>query len=341
MQSNESQGQRHPQGYVAEIASQIAEVIVGHPEKKAKFCTHIQKVIHEAENYAQYLRGEWQKAKETGLTYYDEKKDKQEWSWWTAYSNDFMRGHPVYFTGDECLTVQFYIRGKPEPDPLSYLHSMIWGAVGQAYEGLDLLDYQFTLLAIIHDAQNWQAGREPIYFNPLHGGDLSDRLCRAVWGHLRENDYSYGLRDVPQTIEAAMLAVGASLDNEKAQSPNEPPRRDGQDETVIPDYRAVDLAKRTVTIGAGMWPITSEKVWDFIKDLCSAFKNDRLISRFEGAQDNKNNVDQLRRQIGGDNLHKLIILDNGVYKLNPEVKILGGGQIGIRKTKLGRKPKKT
>ncbi len=116
--------------------------------------------------------------------------------------------------------------------------------------------------------------------------------------------------------------------------------KDGQDQTGIPVYRALDLAKRTVTIGITTYPITSEKVWNFSKDLCSALKNDRLISRFEGAQDNKNNVDQLRRQIGRDNLHKLIILGNGVYKLNPETKILNSGQVGIRKTKLEREPKK-
>jgi Schlafen, AlbA_2 len=246
MQSNESQGQRRRQGDLAEIAAQIDEVTVGHPEKKAKFCKRIQKVIQEAENYGRYLRDEWQKAKalgpaerpttlaeyekakETGLTYYDEKKDKEEWFWWTAHSNDFMMGRPVYFSGDECLHVQFYIRGKPKPDPLSYLCSMIWGAVGQPYERLERLDYQFVLLAIIHDAQNWQAGRERIYFNPLHGGDLPDRLCRAVWGHLEDNYHSYGLRDVRQTIEAAMLAVRASLDNEKPQNLNEQPDKGGQ-----------------------------------------------------------------------------------------------------------------
>ncbi len=157
MQSNEWQGERRPQGDLAEIAAQIDEVTVGHPEKKAKFCKHIQKVIEEAEKYGQYLRSQWQKAKKSGLIYYDEKKDKEDWSWWTAYSNDFMMGRPVYFSGDECLDVQFYILGKPKPDPLSYLCSMIWGAVGQPYEGLELLDYQFVLLAIIHDAQNWRA----------------------------------------------------------------------------------------------------------------------------------------------------------------------------------------
>jgi len=124
---------------------------------------------------------------------------------------------------------------------------MIWGAVGQPYEGLELLDYQFVLLAIIYDAQNWQAGRERIYFNPLQVEDLSDRLCRAVWGHLEEKRNSYCLRDVPQTIEAAMLAVKASLDNEKAESLNGPPGKAGQGKAEKVSNEALELFKLPIS----------------------------------------------------------------------------------------------
>ena len=90
-------------------------------------------------------------------------------------------------------------------------------------------------------------------------------------------------------------------------------------------------------IGTETYHITSEKVWDFLKDLCSAHRDDRLVPMLEGATNNKNNVDRLRKKIGNENLHKLIIFVNGGYKLNPEVKILDGGQIGIRGTHLSRK----
>ncbi|HUV67047.1 MAG TPA: hypothetical protein VMW24_24380, partial [Sedimentisphaerales bacterium] len=108
MQSNESQGQRHPQGDLAKIAAQIDEVTVGRPEKKAKFCTHIQKVIHEAENYGQYLRGEWQKAKDAGWTQYDENKREPEWFLWSCPS--WWSCHGFYFSDDEWLQVYFYIK---------------------------------------------------------------------------------------------------------------------------------------------------------------------------------------------------------------------------------------
>ena len=46
-------------------------------------------------------------------------------------------------------------------------------------------------------------------------------------------------------------------------------------------------------------------------------------------------------EISKDELRKLIIFVKGSgYKLNPKIKILGGGQKGIRKTEYGRKPKK-
>jgi hypothetical protein len=107
-------------------------------------------------------------------------------------------------------------------------------------------------------------------------------------------------------------------------------------DTNLPDYRALNLAKRTLTIGGRTYPITSEKVWDFIKDLCSLLKSDRIVAYMEGAVNNKNAVDQLRKLIGKENLHNFLVFVSGGYKLNPEVKILDSGQIGIRKTRLKR-----
>ncbi len=215
MQLNESQKQLHPKNYLAEVSEQINGFIVGHPAKKNKFCEHIEKVIRKAEEYGKYLRTEWQKAKEAKLTQYDEDKDKEKWFWWTAFTNDLMTGDSVYFANDECLDVQFYIEGKPKQDPLGYLSSMIWGCVGQDYKGLERLDYQFVLLIIIHDAQNLQAGRERIYFNPLEGEGLSERLCRSVWHRLESYETPYEFKDVRQTIETAIRAVKANLEQEK------------------------------------------------------------------------------------------------------------------------------
>ncbi len=205
-------------GYLVKVSKQINKLITGNEKNKNKFCDHIDKVIKEAEKYGQYLRAEWQRAKEAGLTQIDENKDEEKWFWWTAHINDTMgTGGRVYFADDEFF-VHFYMEGKPKPDPLDYLESMLWGSVGQVYEGLELLDYRFVLLAIIHDAQNWPAGQERIYFNynPLEHVErktLSDRLCYAVWRHLVEKFQKtpFSSQDVQQTIETSLLTVKAKL----------------------------------------------------------------------------------------------------------------------------------
>jgi len=217
MQLNGSQRQLNASDYLAKVSNQINGFVVGYPANKDKFCKHIGKVVREAEKYGQYLRDEWQKAKKAGLTQYKDKEGKQGWSWWIARTNDWMSGESVYFADDEKWDVQFYIEGEPKPDPLYYLSSMIWVCEGQEYEGLGRLDYQFVLLSIIHDAQNCQAGRERIYFNPLEKGTLSDRLCLAAWHRLEKScQLPYRLRrDIQQTIETAMRAVRANLEQEK------------------------------------------------------------------------------------------------------------------------------
>jgi hypothetical protein len=103
------------------------------------------------------------------------------------------------------------------------------------------------------------------------------------------------------------------------------------------DYITLNVTTRTIKIGTEPITITSERVWNFIKDLVSAAKTDLIVPKFDGAQDNKNNFDQLRRIVGGkDNLKKLIIPMRGGYKLFPAIKVLNSGQVGIRKTKLKR-----
>jgi hypothetical protein len=102
------------------------------------------------------------------------------------------------------------------------------------------------------------------------------------------------------------------------------------------EYIAINIATRTITFGAKPIVITSERIWNFIKDVVSAAKYDRFVPLIEGAQKNKNNIDQLRRKVGKDNLKKLVISAGDGYKLSPNVKVLNSGQVGIRKTKLKR-----
>jgi hypothetical protein len=255
-----------------EVSKQINEFIVGCPANKNKFCKHIKKVIRKAEEYGQYLRAEWQKAKKAGLTQYDENKDKEKWFWWTALSNDWMWGKLVYFANifEDDVYVGFYTEGKPKQDPLAYLRNMIWGSVGQVYEGLELLDYQFVLLAIIYDAQNWQAGRERIYFNKLRKETLSDRLCGAVWEHL-EGYNGQGSGDIRQTIETALANVKADLASKQKKRTEQPKK---QTSNLPQDVRG---------ILAYMWPLDQDvKEYPFLnkgRDIRLTFQQQELFKR--------------------------------------------------------------
>jgi len=207
--------------FLAEIANEIGKALINNPQLESSMVKHIKKVIQEAEEYGQYLRDEWKRAKETGLTQYDESKDENKWYWWTAYAKDGMSGQCVYFANDVCLNVQFYMEGKPKPDPLSYLYSMIYGCIGEDYDGLELLDYQFVLLSIIHDAQNWQAGRKQIYFNVLKNKTLSDRLCQAVWHKLESRQHKHDFSEVRQTIKTALQTIKVNVEPEPKEIVNE------------------------------------------------------------------------------------------------------------------------
>jgi len=105
---------------------------------------------------------------------------------------------------------------------------------------------------------------------------------------------------------------------------------DKKDETEEPSiYIELDLAERKLIIGADQYMISSEKVWDFLKELATKKKSGRLTSRLEW----KNQVDMLRRQIKKDNLRKVIKFTNGGYLLQPYVEVKYGSQIGIRRTR--------
>jgi len=145
--------------------------------------------------------------------------------------------------------------------------------------------------------------------------------------HLVDTGLSMHAGNLIKALEAAKPYLGQ-------QTEQKPAKASGEVDTNLPDYRALNLANRTIEITGTKYSITSEKVWNFIKDLCSFSKDDRIVSGYDGSANNKNAVDQLRKKVGKDNLHKLIIFVKAGYKLNPKVKILYSAQKGIRKTHL-------
>ena len=62
----------------SQFLKETRDIVAGRSAPKKIFLKHILKVIGKAEEYEKYLRGEWQKAKEAGLTQRDDKKDKKE-----------------------------------------------------------------------------------------------------------------------------------------------------------------------------------------------------------------------------------------------------------------------
>ena len=98
----------------------------------------------------------------------------------------------------------------------------------------------------------------------------------------------------------------------------------------------LDIAERTLTIGTDEKFISSESTWNFLKTLVDNKKQKRITPRRDGQIDWKNAVDTLRRIIKKDSisLRDIITSSRDGYRLAQGVTIKGGGQIGIRSTKL-------
>ncbi len=98
-------------------------------------------------------------------------------------------------------------------------------------------------------------------------------------------------------------------------------------------YISIDCSKRMLTVGEKSYVITSENEWDFIRKLIADMNSDEITPRFDGGIDYKNYVDSLRRRIGAENLRQVVTGNRDGYRMNPRVKVLNSGQIGIRRSK--------
>lgn len=203
--------------FIEWTASQIDELVVGKQQARDVFVKHIDKVMAEAEKYRKYLQAEYHKAKKAKRTLHADQPKSDGWYWYTAWS----KGTTYYFDGEGTERwATFWMRGKPKLDPLDYLKSMVLGCVGQMCKTLEIIDYQFTLLSIIHDAQRWAAGQERIYFNPNSDRTLADSFCNDLCPRLFDEKRTYipTLRDVQVTIKTALEKVKSCMPAEIEQN---------------------------------------------------------------------------------------------------------------------------
>ena len=184
-------------------AGQVDELVIGKPQAKDLFISHIDKVMAEAEKYKLYLRAEYRKAKKAGRTRYDDEPKGKGWHWYSAGSILAGNLKTYYFDGDNAY---FWGPENLELDPLDYFGSMVHGACGKQHPALDLIDYQLFFLVVIRDMQRIRAGQERIYFDLQDPKTLADRVgddlryWLAEWPDL---DIST-LRDVQITVRTAL-----------------------------------------------------------------------------------------------------------------------------------------
>lgn len=106
----------------------------------------------------------------------------------------------------------------------------------------------------------------------------------------------------------------------------------------LPPHLAIDLTRRILTVGTTNIRIKSEKVWDFIKAICSN-QRDKIILWNNHPSQWKNAIDTFRRELKKHNCTLKQFIEstksgrqNG-YTLNPNVIIQNGSQVGVRRTK--------
>ena len=196
-----------------DIATQVDSLILAN-NTKSLFETHIDNVFREAKKYRKYIRAEYEKAR----------KNPKDCDCFWKYRPDevaveyFVNDKSAVYN-DETMQVTEVLFPRPKDqklDPLSYVYSMARGTTGKQHENLTLLDYQYFILACIHDCQRGAAGQLLIYFDPraialsdYEPCDFKNRICGKFYTLI------YGLtdRDIVQTvlytIQLALQAVEA------------------------------------------------------------------------------------------------------------------------------------
>ncbi|UCF16443.1 MAG: hypothetical protein JSW59_03095, partial [Phycisphaerales bacterium] len=178
---------------------------------------HTDKVCKRAKKCSKFLHTEYAKAKKAGFVVHD-KKPEGDYRWFSSYS--FTTGCTADFDYFGGQMVAFWMEG-PLIDPLDYVDSMIRGYQDVLPKRASfltrckmptLLDYQYFLLACIHDSQRRPAGQTPIFFDSSDSNDLGNRICQYVWATLTRYDIDVAALDtIHTTIQTALAGVKSDL----------------------------------------------------------------------------------------------------------------------------------
>ncbi|MFC1634141.1 hypothetical protein ACFL5Z_04815 [Planctomycetota bacterium] len=205
--------------FLRDIATQV-DSLIHNKNGKSLFQKHIDNMFREAEEYRKYLHAEYKKASKKGFTEsYDNKpKDCDCWHWYSTNKNTneyFMDDNDLDFSS---FPVCFWMKEQPKLDPLSYAYSMARGTTDRQHQNLALLDYQYFILACIHDCQRCAAGQTTIYFDPraialvlsgLEDCDFKTTICGNVYSTIYDLADETSAQTVQVTIQRALRDVEA------------------------------------------------------------------------------------------------------------------------------------
>jgi hypothetical protein len=224
-------------------------------------------------------------------------------------------------------------KAVPEPGPsvldLLKLPTFVDSIVNPFFDDEDTFTAEqkrqadYAMLAIVHDNELTDPRTPKIASGSVWPAD--EDWVGPVWKGVNET-----LRTEPALVCEQLLAdLQRTLNRVKkdlAQAEQVSQREHGYG-----TYAEINLAERTITVGDRTHKIKNANTWQFLRGLVDTHK----IGRVMPSREWKNALDTLRRQVGKQDLRRIVSFTRGVYILGPSVRLTGGSQIGIRRVRDG------
>lgn len=156
---------------------------------------------------------------------------------------------------------------------------------------------------------------------------------RAAISELRQqvSDYYYHKSGEADLLTTCMIHLKRHFDKVVKKRSLKPERTSEQEIR----YTEIQCEKRTLIIGEKKVAVGSNKVWEFLKELCSSRQHNMVDPK---AKDWKNAYDQLRRIVKTaspgyyeKSWHSFVHSNRGGYQLGETVKITGAAQMRIKR----------